>query len=397
MKIDTVADLIVETLQQVGVTRVFGVVGDSLNGLTEALRRERDRLGPCAARGGRRLRGRAAKLQITGSSRSVPAPAARAICISSTACSMRIARRTPVLAIAAQIPSAEIGGGYFQETHPQDLFRECSHYCELVSDPRSCPTCSRMRSARPWASAASPWWSSPATSRCGRRPNAACRPMPGCCRRRRRSAGRGRARRAGRPAQRRGSVTLLCGRGCAGAHADLMRLAEALKSPIVHALGGKEYVEYDNPYDVGMTGLIGFSSGYARDACLRHAADAGHRLSLQAILPDRVPRSRRSTSGRRIWAALQARSRPRRRRRGHDRRRYCRGSTARATAAISTTAWRTTARPATSSTISPAARRAASRSTRNISRGSSATRRPRMRSSRPMSARRRSGPRATSR
>jgi pyruvate dehydrogenase (quinone) len=58
-------------------------------------------------------------------------------------------------------------------------------------------------------------------------------------------------------------ITLLCGRGCAGAHAELLQLAAALKSPIVHALGGKDVVEYDNPYDVGMTGLIGFSSGYA--------------------------------------------------------------------------------------------------------------------------------------
>ena len=57
-------------------------------------------------------------------------------------------------------------------------------------------------------------------------------------------------------------ITLLCGRGCAGAHEPLMQLADTLKSPIVHAFGGKEYVEYDNPFDVGMTGLIGFSSGY---------------------------------------------------------------------------------------------------------------------------------------
>jgi pyruvate dehydrogenase (quinone) len=64
-------------------------------------------------------------------------------------------------------------------------------------------------------------------------------------------------------------VTLFCGRGCAGAHDSLIRLAETLKSPMVHALGGKEYVEYDNPYDVGMTGFIGFSSGYAA----MHACD----------------------------------------------------------------------------------------------------------------------------
>jgi pyruvate dehydrogenase (quinone) len=57
-------------------------------------------------------------------------------------------------------------------------------------------------------------------------------------------------------------VTLFCGRGCAGAHDEVIRLAETLKAPVVHALGGKEHVEWDNPYDVGMTGLIGFSSGY---------------------------------------------------------------------------------------------------------------------------------------
>ena len=68
------------------------------------------------------------------------------------------------------------------------------------------------------------------------------------------------ARRQGRPEASR--ITLLCGRGCRGAHAELMKLAEALKAPIVHAFGGKEWVEYDNPFDVGMTGLIGFSSGY---------------------------------------------------------------------------------------------------------------------------------------
>ena len=57
-------------------------------------------------------------------------------------------------------------------------------------------------------------------------------------------------------------VSLLCGSGCAGAHAELLKLGETLKAPMVHALRGKEYVEYDNPYDVGMTGLIGFASGY---------------------------------------------------------------------------------------------------------------------------------------
>ena len=81
-------------------------------------------------------------------------------------------------------------------------------------------------------------------------------------------------------------VTLFCGRGCAGAHPSLMKLAEILKSPIVHALGGKDHVEYDNPYDVGMTGFIGFSSGYAA----MHACDVllmlGTDFPYKQFLPD---------------------------------------------------------------------------------------------------------------
>ena len=57
-------------------------------------------------------------------------------------------------------------------------------------------------------------------------------------------------------------VTVLCGSGCQGAHRELLALGERLQAPMVHALRGKEHVEWDNPYDIGMTGLIGFSSGY---------------------------------------------------------------------------------------------------------------------------------------
>jgi len=63
-------------------------------------------------------------------------------------------------------------------------------------------------------------------------------------------------------------ITILAGAGCAGAHDSLVKLAAALKAPIVHALRGKEHIEYDNPFDVGLTGLIGFSSGYhAMESC----------------------------------------------------------------------------------------------------------------------------------
>jgi pyruvate dehydrogenase (quinone) len=270
MQIDTVADLIAETLIQAGVKRVFGVVGDSLNGLTEALRKREvidwvhvrhEEVAAFAAAG---------EAQITGT---------LAVCAGSCGPgNLHLINglfdahrsRTPVLAIAAQIPSAEIGGGYFQETHPQDLFRECSHYCELVSDPAQLPYVleNAIRAA------------------VGRR-GVAVLVIPGDIALRK-APSRGISPNAGllpkaplvRPAEteltalagllngaRR--VTLFCGRGCAGAHDSLMRLADKLKSPMVHALGGKAHVEYDNPYDVGMTGFIGFSSGYAA----MHACD----------------------------------------------------------------------------------------------------------------------------
>src|SRR5215470_884098 len=270
MAIKNVADLCVATMEQAGVKRIYGIVGDSLNGLTEALRSRgtiewvhvrHEEVAAFAA---------GAEAQMTGN---------LAVCAGSCGPgNLHLINglfdahrsRVPVLAIAAQIPSAEIGGGYFQETHPQDLFRECSHYCELISDVSQMPYVleNAIRAAvgqRGVAVVAIPG-------------DVALRKAP----QRAPSAPRGLALAAPKIAPEAdaiaalasmlndaGRITLLCGRGCAGAHAALMQLAETLKSPIVHALGGKDHVEYDNPYDVGMTGFIGFSSGYAA----MHACD----------------------------------------------------------------------------------------------------------------------------
>ncbi|CAN7258942.1 ubiquinone-dependent pyruvate dehydrogenase [Bradyrhizobium sp. LjRoot220] len=270
MQIDTVADLIAETLIQAGVKRIFGVVGDSLNGLTEALRKREvidwvhvrhEEVAAFAASG---------EAQITGT---------LAVCAGSCGPgNLHLINglfdahrsRTPVLAIAAQVPSAEIGGGYFQETHPQELFRECSHYCELVSDPAQLPYVleNAIRAAvgrRGVAVLVIPGDIAlkKAPSR-GISPNAGLLPKPPVVR-------PDDTELAALAELLNGArrVTLFCGRGCAGAHPGLMRLADKLKSPMVHALGGKEHVEFDNPYDVGMTGFIGFSSGYAA----MHACD----------------------------------------------------------------------------------------------------------------------------
>jgi pyruvate dehydrogenase (quinone) len=258
-----VSDLFVRALAQAGVKRIYGVVGDSLNGLTEALRQDgsiawihtRHEESAAFAAG--------AEAHLTGE---------LAVCAGSCGPgNLHLINglfdahrsRVPVLAIAAQIPSPEIGRGYFQETHPQNLFQECSHYCELVSSPAQLPgvieTAIRVAVAeRGVAVIVIPGdvglmtmpGDAPALSAALVPPPAVVRPRDADL-----DALAGMLNNAGR-------VTLFCGRGCAGAHPELLQLAEALKAPVVHALGGKEHVEWDNPYDVGMTGLIGFSSGY---------------------------------------------------------------------------------------------------------------------------------------
>jgi len=262
MKHGTLADLIVATLKEAAVTRIYGVVGDSLNGITDAIRRDgsiewlhmrHEEAAAFAACG---------EAQVTGT---------LAVCAGSCGPGnlhlingLFDAHRTgvPVLAIAAQIPSSEIGSGYFQETQPQHLFKDCSHFCEIVTSADQMPRMldSAIRAAvgrRGVAVLVIPGDITMLPAGTGASPSASLLPAPPVTRP---ADAQLDALAALLDAGKR--ITLLCGRGCAGAHAPLMRLAETLKSPIVHALGGKEHVEWDNPYDVGMTGLIGFASGY---------------------------------------------------------------------------------------------------------------------------------------
>jgi pyruvate dehydrogenase (quinone) len=259
--ISTAAHFIAETLEAAGVERVYGVAGDSLNGFTEALRARgkiewvhmRHEEAAAFAAG--------AEAQLTGE---------LAVCAGSCGPGnlhlingLFDAQRSgaPVLAIAAHIPSSEIGIDYFQATHPESLFKDCSHYVELVSHPNMLPQvlerAMRVAIARRGVAvvvisgdvalerldAKPPTWIAPAPPRVippADQVEAFADLLNGAKR-----------------------VTLLCGIGCAGARPEVLALAEALKAPIVHAMRGKESIEHDNPFDVGMTGFIGFSSGYA--------------------------------------------------------------------------------------------------------------------------------------
>jgi pyruvate dehydrogenase (quinone) len=258
-----VADQFVETLETAGVKRIYGIVGDSLNGLTDAIRQRgkiewvhvrHEEVAAFAA---------GAEAHLTGE---------LAVCAGSCGpgnlhlinglfdCHRS---RVPVLAIAAHIPSAEIGSGYFQETHPQALFQECSHYCELVSSanqmPRTLEVAIREAVGRRGVSViVIPGDVALQRASDAAMPNSASLlpPQPVM------APTDADLDRLAAMLNGDSRVTILCGSGCAGAHDELVELGERLKAPMVHAMRGKEHVEWENPYDVGMTGLIGVSSGY---------------------------------------------------------------------------------------------------------------------------------------
>jgi pyruvate dehydrogenase (quinone) len=257
----TVAENLVRTLTTAGVKRIYGIVGDSLNGITDAIRREKtiqwihvrhEEVAAFAA---------GADAHVTGE---------LAVCAGSCGPGnlhlingLFDCHRSgvPVLAIAAHIPSSEIGSDYFQETHPESLFRECSYYCQLVSTPAQMPRAleTAMTTAIARRGVAVIVLSGDVALQSGEHRSATAYQKPENPLTRPLDRDLDRLAKLLNESER---VTLLCGSGCAGAHAELLKLAETLKAPMVHALRGKEYVEYDNPYDVGMTGLIGFSSGY---------------------------------------------------------------------------------------------------------------------------------------
>ncbi|KWW22700.1 pyruvate dehydrogenase [Peribacillus simplex] len=257
----TIADLLIDSLLQAGVKRIYGIVGDSLNAVLDSIRRSgkiewigvrHEEVAAFAAGSDSLLSGSIAV--CAGSS----GPGNLHLINGLYDCHRS---RIPVLAIAAHIPSNEIGGEYFQQTHPEQLFKECSHFSELVSKPEHMPrmvtiamqhAVSRKGVAvlvLPGDVAAMPD-SEAVPEKVVHVTEPVVRPSDAELQRLAEYLNDGKR------------ITLLCGAGCEGAHPQLMELCDRLKSPMVIALRGKEHLEYDNPYSVGLTGLIGYSSGY---------------------------------------------------------------------------------------------------------------------------------------
>ena len=256
----TIAEQIVSTLSASGVRRVYGIPGDSLNGFTDALRKNGDISWIHVRHEEAAAFAAAADAATTGELAVVAGSCGPGNLHLINGLFDANRSRVPVLAIAAHIPTAEIGTGYFQETHPQELFRECSVYTEYVAQPSQMPHVLEiaMRTAvekQGVAVLVIPGDVALAESVVER--TVEIRPT-----RSRVIPDEDSIRRAADLLNAGERVTILAGAGCAGAHDEVVALAETLGAPVVHALRGKEFLEYDNPYDVGMTGLLGFASGY---------------------------------------------------------------------------------------------------------------------------------------
>jgi pyruvate dehydrogenase (quinone) len=257
----TVAEILLETLILSDVSRVYGLPGDSLNGFTNSISEHKgiqwihvrhEEAAAFAAGADAHLTNRLAVVAGSCGPGNLHFINGLFDCHRS---------RVPVLAIASQIPSTELGTTYFQETNPGQIFKDCSHYCGVITEadqmPRILAIAMRTAIAKrgvsvivlpgniankdcPFPAAALGFLSNDSILVPPDQDLAAAAAIL-------------------KNAER---VTILAGAGCEGAHAELLEIAEHLQAPIVHAFRGKEFVEYDNPFDVGMTGLIGFASGY---------------------------------------------------------------------------------------------------------------------------------------
>jgi pyruvate dehydrogenase (quinone) len=256
-----VADVLVDVLVDAGVERMYGVAGDSLNGITDSIRTRKQI---------RWIHVRHEEVAAFSAGAEAHVTGKLAVCAGSCGpgnthlinglydCHRS---RVPVLAIAAQIPSREIGSGYFQETHPEHVFAQCSHYCELISQPEQMPRVLEIAMQTALSRRGVSVVALPGDIALREAVEQGPRlhfpePKPNVC------PSEEEIKVLAEVLNRAEKITILGGAGCAGAHAELIEVAGKLNAPIVHAMRGKEFIEYDNPFDVGMTGLLGFSSGY---------------------------------------------------------------------------------------------------------------------------------------
>ena len=258
-----VAEQIVAQLVDAGVHRIYGIVGDSLNPIVDAVRKT----GGSAQGGIDWIHVRHEEAAAFAASAEAQLTGKLAVCAGSCGPGnlhlingLYDANRTgaPVLAIASHIPSVQIGSTYFQETHPDRVFEECSVYNELISSAAQSPRTvnSAIRHAVGLGGVAVITLPGDITdlkavehvpTYAPARP-ATLTPNPADI------------DEAAALLNKANKVAIFAGAGVEGAHDEVIALADALKAPIGHSLRGKHFIQYDNPFDVGMTGLLGYGA-----------------------------------------------------------------------------------------------------------------------------------------
>ena len=258
-----VAEQIVTQLVDAGVHRIYGIVGDSLNPIVDAVRKT----GGSEKGGIDWIHVRHEEAAAFAASAEAQLTGKLAVCAGSCGPGnlhlingLYDANRTgaPVLAIASHIPSVQIGSTYFQETHPDRVFEECSVYNELISSAAQSPRTvnSAIRHAVGLGGVAVITLPGDITdlkavehvpTYAPARP-ATLTPNPEDI------------DEAAALLNKADKVAIFAGAGVEGAHDEVIALADALKAPIGHTLRGKHFIQYDNPFDVGMTGLLGYGA-----------------------------------------------------------------------------------------------------------------------------------------
>jgi pyruvate dehydrogenase (quinone) len=262
----TVADQLIAQLIDAGVRRIYGLVGDSLNPVVDAVRRSGG-----SAKGGIdwvHVRNEEAAAFAAGDEAQLTGQLA--VCAGSCGPGnlhlingLYDAHRSgaPALAIASHIPTAEIGSSYFQETHPDRLFVECSHYRELISTAEQSPKV--VNAAMRHAVALGGVSVVTLPGDVAELPAAGTAPqfvLPG-----RPSVVPADAdvRALADAINKAKTVAIFAGVGVAGAHDEVIAFADLVGAPVGHSLRGKQWIQYDNPFDVGMTGLLGYGAAHA--------------------------------------------------------------------------------------------------------------------------------------
>lgn len=257
------AEQIIQQLMDAGVQRIYGVVGDSLNPIVDAVRRT----GGSAKGGIDWVHVRHEEAAAFAASAEAQLTGQLAVCAGSCGPGnlhlingLYDANRSgaPVLAIASHIPSSQIGQGYFQETHPDRLFTECSVYCEMVSTPQQSPRVVQAAIQHAVTLQGVAVVTIPADVTDQEATDDAPLHTP---------VERGELHPSSAAVQQLADainaaekVAIFAGAGVQGAHDEVVDLAGRINAPVGHSLRGKDFIQYDNPYDVGMTGLLGYGA-----------------------------------------------------------------------------------------------------------------------------------------